>query len=291
MRFCVYTVLLDRYEPLNEQPMAARSGIPFICLTDNHGLTSASWQIRHAQPLFPLDPIRSQREIKLRPHAYLPEFDASLYIDNSVILSEPPELLFERHFPASGLLMLEHSFRSTILLEFLEVVRVGLDDPSRIFEQLNHYMAQCPEVLLDKPLWSGIMLRDHRNPKLRAMLEVWLSHVLRYSRRDQLSSRVALRQTGFAPDVLRLDNNCSWFHTWPHTAKRDHDKGKYHPSALLAPSLREPGQERLPFASARWRAAAALIRCAGRCPGLTRFVLRVWHYLRRVVCSGPRRES
>ena len=234
-RLCVYTSLIGRYEQLNEQPVAGRSSIPFICLTDDPELRSDSWRIRRVTPLFPMDPIRSQRDIKLRPHVHLPDFDASLYIDNSVLLSETPELLFERSFPASGMALPLHSFRESTLDEFLEVARLGFDDPSRVFEQMNHYAIESPDVLSQRPYWTGLLLRDHRNPELRAMLDVWMAHVNRYSRRDQLSVVAALRHSGFVPDVLELDNQSSWFHTWPHTQGRAREAGPRLPATSFSP--------------------------------------------------------
>src|SRR5688572_10939275 len=57
---CVYTTLIGGYEPLNEQPVAASSRVPFVCLTDDPNLASDTWQIRHVTPLFGMDPVRSQ---------------------------------------------------------------------------------------------------------------------------------------------------------------------------------------------------------------------------------------
>lgn len=58
---CAYTVLIGNYEPLNEQPVAADSDLPFICLTDDRALTSSTWTVVQVEPAFPMDPIRSQR--------------------------------------------------------------------------------------------------------------------------------------------------------------------------------------------------------------------------------------
>ncbi|MBA8907376.1 hypothetical protein [Aminobacter ciceronei] len=41
----------------NEQPVASRSQLPFICLTDDHALRSESRDCRVVEPLFPQDPI------------------------------------------------------------------------------------------------------------------------------------------------------------------------------------------------------------------------------------------
>lgn len=236
-RRCVYTTLIGDYEKLNEQPMAAQSAIPFICLTDDPDLKSGSWQIKRVSPVFGMDPIRSQRDLKIRPHIHLRDFDASLYIDNTVLLTQPPESVFERLFPASGFAVPRHSFRESVLDEFLAVARLGFDDQSRIFEQLNHYAVDCPEVLRDHPYWTGILLRDHQNPTVQAMLEIWMAHAHRYSRRDQLSIVTAFRQAGLAPDTLDIDNHSSWFHTWPHSQGRDRDQGMRLPSTSFSPPV------------------------------------------------------
>ena len=234
--FCVYTTLTGGYERLHEQPVSAQSRIPFVCLTDDPGLRSETWQMRRVETLFAMDPVRSQRALKLLPYNHLPEFDCSLYIDNTVILSQPPERLIEQFNVASGIALARHTFRDTVLDEFLEVSRLGFDDQNRIFEQLNHYIFQCPELLDEQPLWTGILLRDHRNSKVRTLLEYWCAHVQRYSRRDQLSVNAAFRHTGLKPQILPIDNNNSAFHSWPYFWERKSDKN----SMLAAESYRPP---------------------------------------------------
>jgi hypothetical protein len=223
---CVYTALLGGYENLNEQPMARQSKIPFLCLTDDPDLRSDTWQMRVVAPAFVMDYARSQRDFKLRPHIHLPEFDLSLYIDNAVLLTQPPEKIFERYPLKAGFGLAKHSFHDSLLVEFLEVAKRGLDDQGRVFEQLNHYSLACPEILDERHYWGGILLRDHRDPKVRAMLEVWYANVLRYSRRDQLSVNMAFRQAGLTPDVMDIDNLASWFHAWPITVGRARDRGQ-----------------------------------------------------------------
>jgi hypothetical protein len=234
-QLCVYTALIGDYEALNEQPAAKVSSIPFICFTDNPHLRSDTWDVRHISCLLDSDPIRSQREIKLRPHKYLPEFEGSLYIDNSVLLVERPEAVFQQYFPASGLALPRHSYRQKVIDEFTEVYRLGWDDHARILEQLNHYSLSCPEVLDERPYWGGIQLRDHRNAQACALLELWMTHVLRYARRDQLSINYVAHQLGFAPDIIEIDNFVSWFHKWPLDCGRIYDKGLRSPLASLVP--------------------------------------------------------
>ena len=220
MKRCVYTVLTGGYETLNEQPAARDSSLPFICFTDDPGLTSETWQLRRLMPLFGRDDIRNQRASKLLAHEVLPEFAQSLYIDNSVVLKQPPERLFEVADLSNGLAVPAHSFRNTVLEEFHEVAAGGLDDPSRIAEQLLHYQESCPQVLREAPVWAAILLRDHNAPAMRAAMRFWLAHVLRYARRDQLSANAAFAQAGLLPALLAFDNYDSAFHSWPHHASR-----------------------------------------------------------------------
>jgi len=217
---CVYTVLTGGYERLNEQPAARDSNIPFICLTDDPALHSDTYEIRGLRRMFPSDPIRSQRGPKLLPHLYLPEFDASIYIDNSVRLLAPPERLFEAADPDAGLSLPAHSFRDTLLGEFEAVAEEKLDDPARIAEQLAHYRADFPDILNAKPFWNGILVRAHRHPAMREAMQIWFAHLCRYARRDQLSGPVAFHLAGLTPKVLAIDNYQSPFHTWPHATER-----------------------------------------------------------------------
>jgi hypothetical protein len=237
-RFCVYTALIGAYEPLNEQPAAAKSRIRFICLTDDRNLRSESWETRLVSPIFDRDPIRSQRDFKIRPHVHLPDFDASLYIDNSILLKEPPESLWELFDTGSGFCLSAHSFRDTVLDEFLAVAELGFDDQSRIFEQLNHYMIGSPDVLQQKPYWGGILLRNHHNSTVQAMLDLWMAHVHRYSRRDQLSINVALQRSGLSAQVLQIDNHESRFHSWPHKKGRDEASRRPQISLFFPPAVR-----------------------------------------------------
>jgi hypothetical protein len=54
-------------------------------------------------------------------------------------------------------------------------------------------------------------------------MRTWWEHVLRYSRRDQLSLMVALSATpGLAWRSLQLDNEESPYHRWPVAPERRH---------------------------------------------------------------------
>lgn len=214
-RFCVYTALTGNYEKLNEQPVAAGSNIDFICFTDDASLESKTWKIIKIDPMFADDPVRSQRVVKLSPHEYCADYDVSLYIDNSVILSAKPEDIFERYCGYWDFLLPAHSYRKCVLDEFRAVKKLSLVNKKRLNEQLAHYIETDAACLKEQPYWAGMQIRRHANPDVRNAMRIWLAHVLRFTRRDQLSANFAFRQAGVAPHRLDIDNLSSWFHAWP----------------------------------------------------------------------------
>jgi hypothetical protein len=101
-RRCIYAVLVGGYEALLEQPVAAVSGIDLLCFTDDVTQTSETWQIRPYRPVLEADLPRSSRRPKILAHEYLQDYDVSLYIDNSVLLTSDPAQTFDRHVDNSG---------------------------------------------------------------------------------------------------------------------------------------------------------------------------------------------
>ncbi len=264
-RACVYTCLLGEYEQLNLQPAAATSGLDFICFTDMPGLVGTGWRVVQVTPAFPFDPVRSQRLLKMSPHDLLPDYDVSLYIDNSVVLTADPAALIAEWLGADAAMAVPgHSFRESVADEFMEVLRLGLDDGWRVIEQLQHYRMSHPEVLSEPPYWSGMIARRHHAPSVVAAMGRWQAHVLRYSRRDQLSLNLAAQQAGLAVRRISLDNHASAFHRWPVTSGRDRATFPFAPFSTLVPpemQARERARRR-----AEQDEAAAVVK-AGETPG------------------------
>lgn len=221
----VYTALLGGYEELNEQPIAAVSGVPFICFTDDPELTSDTWQFVRVEPLLPLDLVRSQRDLKIRGHRVLDEFDETLYIDNSVLLLKTPEVILDDWLAEADYAVSLHSYRERVIDEFDEVVALNYDDAGRVHEQLLHYSDLYQELIHQHPYWNGIIAR-RRTPDVDAAMQLWFDHVLRFSRRDQLSANVALGLSDVHVNPIHIDNFESELHRWPVDVKRKISLGK-----------------------------------------------------------------
>ena len=89
-----------------------------------------------------------------------------------------------------------------------------------MIEQLEHYARLRPHVLEERPLWGGIIAR-RQSPEVVLSMGVWWNHLLRYSRRDQLSLLYALDSTGLIPRRAEIDNFESRWHQWPVVPERN----------------------------------------------------------------------
>ncbi|WP_243076967.1 glycosyltransferase domain-containing protein [Microbacterium sp. SS28] len=229
MKACVYTALFGSYDGLLEQPVSTQSNLDFICFTDDPALTSETWEIQVVEPSLAQDSIRSARLIKILGHERLREFDATLYIDASVVLRQPPEeILAEWLVEGVDMALAAHSYRDQLVDEFDEIIKLNYDDRARVYEQLTDYAMGHPDALVAKPLWTGILAR-RRTPAVSTAMRIWADHVLRYSRRDQLSILVALCEGGVSYRVTSLDNFDAPSHQWPVIPDRRISRGKAAP--------------------------------------------------------------
>lgn len=211
----VYTALFGGYETLHEQPMAKVEGaLPFICFTDDPDLTSDTWDVRVVEPRFPKDLIRSARQIKIAGHPDVERFDETLWIDNTVHLQVDPSQILDTWLDGHDLGLPEHSYRRSVIAEYDAIAEVGYDDPDRVYEQLLHYLAIDEAVSDERPLWTALLAR-RRTEQVSAAMRLWMDHVLRYSRRDQLSINFVLRRTGLDAKRVDLNNFNSDLHKWP----------------------------------------------------------------------------
>ena len=213
-RRALYTVLMGKYEQLNPLSDIAQGGIDAYCFSDDPDLHSDTWTVVHVEPEFALDSVRSQRLIKILGHPILNTYDETLFIDGSVRLKVHPNEILDAWLADADLALPEHSFRATVDEEFAEVVADKLDSRERVTEQLDHYRKLYGKTLTRRPLWTAMIAR-RKTATVDEFSRVWAEHILRYSRRDQLSVAVAAEISGVALARIPLDNHVSDLHQWP----------------------------------------------------------------------------
>ncbi len=213
-RLVVYTAVLGRLEPLREQPVADVSTADFVCFTDDPDLLSDTWETVLVKPRIAADPVRSTRYLKIVGHPVLGGYDTSLWVDNAIELRTPPELFVGSWLEESHVAAPLHTFYATVLAEAKASIDHGKDDHLRVFEQLAHYLETAPGAMETHQHWTGLLARRGSHTSELAMT-MWWEHVLRYSRRDQLSFGVAMAAAGVWVKSVPLANLQSAVHHWP----------------------------------------------------------------------------
>lgn len=213
-RRAVYTAIFGGYEKLNDIPAEFADGITYICFTDDPETTSEVWDVRLVEPRFAMDFVRSARHYKLRGDESLAGFDETLWLDNTVGLHVHPNEILDAWLADADIAMPLHSYRYDVAAEFEQIAAVGYDDPTRVYEQLQHYLAIAPEVLDQRPFWTALLARRN-TAAVRAFGDLWMDHVLRYSRRDQLSVNFVAAGLDLDIAAIAIDNFNSDLHSWP----------------------------------------------------------------------------
>lgn len=254
----IYTVIIGTGYDLPE--VKTGSSCRFICFTDQANLKSRGWKIQVVKPIIPTDETRSSREIKIRPHRWISS-SRSLYIDPSVTLTVEPEAVWNFLMGSGKTVKFAaflHSFRTSVRDEFAICKESGLESAFVLQEHFFVLEQSLVSTLDERPIWTGILARRHHSPEVVQAMETWWAHVLRYSRRDQLSANTALAlldPTSIA--LLDHDNHISPVHTWPRASYRRPDR--YYESARTryAHVTEELDRLRAAVQSAQERADAA----------------------------------
>ena len=213
-RMVVYTALLGGGQFLREEPLAAESTADFLCFTDDPGLRSRTWQVLPVEPRLPTDLVRSERYLKIAGHPALAGYDRSLWVDSSVELRALPESFVDDWLEQADVAAPVHTFHRSVLAEAEDSIDLGKDDHLRVFEQLAHYVQSSPTAVEANPHWTALLAR-RRTAEVEAAMTTWWEHVLRFSRRDQLSFSVVMAASGLRVNSVPLGNLRSPLHRWP----------------------------------------------------------------------------
>lgn len=193
-RLAVYSVQTGRKGDFVGFDLPQSPQYDLILFTDDPTLKAGGCEVRMIDN-GGLDAARSSRRPKLMPHKYLRDYEWSIYVDGNSRIKTDPGTILDIHLPLGGIFFaFDHPDRDYLFDEGEHVIMVDYDDVRRVREQLDHYSD------IGMPRHAGlitgtVLLRRRNYPAEIALGEEWYEHVLRFSRRDQISFNfVAWRQ-------------------------------------------------------------------------------------------------
>ncbi len=218
IRLVVYTVLIGEKETLNnplqlpECDLSTDLSIDFICITDDINRVSNIWNFRYFnQPLIPSE--KASRMPKAKPDEFFPDYEYSLYIDNTVVLKRLPTHADIENATMRGF---RHPWRNSPSDEADIVAKSGLDSSDVVAQQVNFYFSQGKSLTNVNSLTAGTaLLRRHNDERVRAFGSIWWHQILLFSKRDQLSLDLCAQEAGLTIDHFDGDKVSNDLFLWP----------------------------------------------------------------------------
>ena len=202
MTLVLYSALYGQKEPLNTGVFGGFTAARRVLFTDRTDLEFPGVDIIH-DPLCGLDPARASRRAKLMPHRYFPGEEWSIWLDNKSSLRMDPQAILDTLKSQSDatFFAFPHFRRRCVYQEGQAVWENGLDDYRTIKDRMTAYRAEgMPE---NAGLIEGhFIARRHHDPATARFGDHWFEHVLRFSRRDQISFPYLVWKTGFRYDLI-----------------------------------------------------------------------------------------
>jgi len=233
MRIAVYTSIFGGYDNLIDDQLQME-GVDYICFTDRD-IKSDTWEVRKSTPIY-TDSNRNAKKYKVLPHRYLGEYDWSVWIDGNIkihsdirpLCSGEPYKVYDhmKVFDARDCIYDE----AETILNFGKInsertpergIKNWKDNPKLIVDQMNRYISEgYPKNngLATNP----IILRNHKDSAVIAVMEDWWSEIKYNSKRDQLSFNYIAWKNQFNFVYLQGDsrNNEYFLQTGKHKGKK-----------------------------------------------------------------------
>lgn len=196
----IYTVCTNGYDQV--KPAKVYQGFDYWLFTDDPYLQVRGWETK----VIPKskDPIKQQREIKIRSCEYTKGYSLTIYHDANIELTNNPNQLISQFFKGGILTTIHHSRRS-VVEEAKRIIELNKDTEESCTRTLNA-ISEYPDNL---GLWeTGIMVRDK---SIRELEDTWWGMLKDYSHRDQLTLPYASWKTGISIGGIRRPMMYSFF--------------------------------------------------------------------------------
>lgn len=161
-----------------------------VVYTDEHVSGYGVYDVRPF-PVAEKDNGRTIRYIKTHPHELFANYEAVIWIDSSMLITESLYPLLERFLKTGKpIASTPHQHRQTIQEELEACILRKKDDPSIMKKQVARYEAAGfdGKILAE----NGLLMFNLKSNKLPGVMKTWWYEIKNFSKRDQLSFGYAL---------------------------------------------------------------------------------------------------
>jgi hypothetical protein len=190
--------LFGDYDDL-KSPLHAPADVDFICFTDGD-LEVPGWRMRRVAA-DGFSPNLQAKHFKFFPHVHLADYEASLFVDASIVLHGEVDAFVARWLAHENFAMWQHPQRCDAFEEVAAIVLFEKARPQEIAPQADFYRKA------GLPRGTGLMeacfiWRRHDHAPVRELMSLWWDEVSTWTLRDQVSLCFLMWRTGTRPKAL-----------------------------------------------------------------------------------------
>lgn len=221
-KILVYTVITGGFDQLCSIKYPEKN-VDYYCFSDNKELTSFEWKIKYIENKENVNSRLLSKQYKLMGDSELEKkYDIVVYIDGNIQLECPITKIINKFcdFNKNSIFFLPHTERNCTYQEKEEIIRLNLDNPRVVKNQLKIYEQEgFPKNY--GLVCSGFIARNAKDKKVKEMLKFWYKQVEKYSKRDQLSIMYSLWKNKLSIGWINLNYyNNSYFSVEMHQKAR-----------------------------------------------------------------------
>ena len=193
-RFVIFSAIVGVYDEIL-QPLVVNNLFDYVLFSDclPEGKNGV-WQVRRIDYSNPLK-VKVARYVKTHPEALLPEYEASLWLDANIRITGKEIYdrfvwLFENNTLVASV---KHLAYDCVYNELFSVLDFRYES-EEVVVKWGHELRKRGYPRHAGLFETGLMYRRHSNPGVKELDAIWWNYIEAYSRRDQLSFTVALRE-------------------------------------------------------------------------------------------------
>ena len=166
-KILVYTVITENFDTLLPIKFPEKN-VDYYCFTDSKELTASDWKIRYIENKENLNSRVLSKKYKIMGDQELEKkYETVVYMDGSIQLECPITKIINKFcdFNKNSIFFLPHTERNCTYQEGEEVIRLYLDNPRIIKQQLNLYKEEkfpenyglvCGVFIIQNPKYKKI---------------------------------------------------------------------------------------------------------------------------------------
>ena len=233
-KYVIFSAIIGEYDKIL-QPLVVDERFDYIIFSDHLSETNNGvWQIRRIEYNNPIQ-TKIARYVKTHPEKLLPEYEASLWLDANIRITDHRVYdrfieLMDKGVSVAGI---KHPDCDCVYEELFRVLDFRYESEKVVLkwgEQLRRKQYTKHAGLIE----TNLLFRIHSLPEVMLLDNLWWYYIELYSRRDQVSFPVALYECGLKCDLFVPGGQTVRNYEGTEYLKHMNDSSKFNPNEKKA---------------------------------------------------------